>query len=214
MDGNAYLQRLVEQLLHPDPPTTAGAPLTVPEISGVAHGLVAAGALAPEDARRILDSLYAEIRAHGQRTTRRLSASSSVQPPTGYATSHQDPRTTVATASPQPLHVASLIGHSITVGTTEYVLVSIELWSTSFTVRYAVLGPPPEPGPRPTWSATDEAGTLYRPAEGGSHGNGQYVSGEQRFHPALTRPARHLHLAIHLNDATAHTDVALPPRPS
>ena len=177
---------------------------------------ISAGALAPEDARPILDWLHAEIHAHGETTTLRVSASSSSprHPPTGYATSPQDPRTTVATASPQPLDVVSLIGHTITVATTDYVLISLERWSTSFTVRYAVLGPPPQPGPRPTWSATDEAGTLYRPAQGGTRGNGQYVSGEQRFHPALTPTARHLHLGIRSTDVTVHTDIDLPPRTS
>lgn len=214
MDGKAYLQGLVEQQLQPSPHTTAHAPLTVQEISGVAHGLVAAGALAPEDARQIIDWLHVEIHARGDTTTRRFSATSTVQPPTASATSYRDPRTSVAAASPQPLHVVSLIGHGITLSNTEYVLISMELWSTSFTVRYAVLGPPSGLSPKPTWSAKDEAGILYRPVGGGSRGHPQYVSGEQRFEPALTEAARHVHLAIHLNDAAAQTDVALPPCPS
>lgn len=214
MDGRAYLERLIAEQIDLAAEMQAGRPISAPlgvgELSGVAHGLVAAGALTPSDAEEVLDNLRAMITARGKRVTRTFSSSTTTAP----AGRHQGLAATEAAQgdgpdAPTPLGLISIVGHTLIVRNTEFLLVSLELWSSFFTLRFAINGVTWVSRPTPMWLASDDTGTVYQQSQGGHQECGHLITAEQRFEPALSPAARSLHLQIRVGAEMAAADLNL-----
>ncbi len=152
------------------------------------------------------------ITSRGKPVTRTFSSSTSTAPTGGQRQGISEPSQVGGAVAPRPLGLISLIGQTITVGNAEYVLVSLELWSDFFTLRFAIKGITWASRPTPMWFASDDAGVVYRQSSGGHHGSDQLITGEQRFEPALSPATRSLHLQGRVGAESVEADLALDER--
>lgn len=200
MDGRAYLEKVIGDRLGSVrhlPEGSRTSSLNLPELEGIATGLIAAGALRPADAERILTDL--------RKTVARASAA--VHRPVIV----DSPVSTL-------VRVISLAGRTFAQGSVTTALVSLEVWSTMLILRSAM---PSEHDwdPRTVvqfwdsgrrWRAWDDAGTQYRSTSGDSSSIHDMFVESRTFYPGPPEEARFLTVIVeHPED---HVAVELPLR--
>jgi hypothetical protein len=210
MDGRGYLEKLITDSLR------GGSPNQF-EIRGVAIGLVAAGALAQEEADRILADLDATLRATGRFKVVRSSMSTPAGTPVAVRAGTVRPEWCQAINDPDvPVlrYVVPLAGRAITVGDTTGSVISLEVWSTSVTLNLTYAGLPRD-GPRDPvdtavrWRGWDDAGTQYRSSGFSSSGSSTLLNMRRRFDPGPPDHARLLTLVADHPDGRATLAIEL-----
>ncbi len=222
MDGRSYLEKLISDGLgagrgQPESGRHAGFDRQL--IRGVAIGLVAAGALAQEEADRILADFDETLKRSGRLKVVHAEASAT----TGFApvarrvgTERPEWREAIE-APPTPVlrHVVSLAGRTLDVGEVTADLVSLEVWSTfvvlTFSHEYA------DPGrlrdrfrPDIRWRGWDDTGTQYRARGGGGTGSNGLLVNRRTFEPGPPAEARVLTLAVESPGGQATIPITLP----
>jgi hypothetical protein len=183
MDGRAYLEKVIGDRLgsvRQVPEGSRTSTLNLPELEGIATGLIAAGALKPVDAERILADL------------RKTMARTSPKP------------LVVGSPASRLLRVVSLAGRTFTQGTVTTTLISVEVWSSMLILRSAVPSDDdwsPETmvkfwDSRSRWRAWDDAGTQYRSTGSGSTGVQDIQLESRTFYPGPPEDARLLTLIV------------------
>jgi hypothetical protein len=183
MDGRAYLEKVIGDRLgsvRQVPEGSRTSTLNLPELEGIATGLIAAGALKPADAERILADL------------RKTMARTSPKP------------LIVGSPASKLLRVISLAGRTFAQGELTTTLVSLEVWSTMLILRSAVPSDQdwsPETmvkfwDSRWRWRAWDDAGTQYRSTGSGSAGIQDIQLESRTFYPGPPEEARLLTMIV------------------
>lgn len=193
MDGRAYLEKVIGDRLGsirglPDASRTSS--LNLPELEGIATGLVAAGALAQSDAEKLLGDLH-----------KTMARPSAVHPPKNNL-----------------LRVISLAGRTFTQGTVPTTLISLELWSTMLVLRTAVQANDDDWDhetavkfwdARSRWRAWDDTGTEYRTTTSTAT-NADDIQIESRiFYPGPPEEARFLTLVVEHPEHQAQLELPL-----
>lgn len=218
VDGETYLRRLIEDRLRQDSewradPTDFLPSLALAEAQAAADALVGVGALG----RRQADELYLalrqalldagiirEVRASAHSETRLSAVAGSREAAENFRSILQR-REPVA----EPMRVVPLVREMEGAGDRRLVLMSLELWSAWFRLRYAMSVPEPASPDEPPdaflhliWEAVDDVGTRYRQGGGSGGGGLDWTLMETEFRPAIPPEARALTLvARSLEDA-------------
>ncbi|QKV72517.1 hypothetical protein [Amycolatopsis sp. Hca4] len=210
MDGRRYLEKLISDGLgagrgQPESGRQAGFDRRL--IRGVAIGLVAAGALAQEDADRILADLDVTMQRSGWLNVVHAEASATaVSAPVAERVGAERPEWREAIeAPPKPVlrHVVSLAGRTLDVGEVTADLVSLEVWSAFVVLTFSHEYEDRDPGrlrhrfrPDVRWRGWDDTGTQYRARGGGGTGSNGLLVDRRTFEPGPTAEARELTLAV------------------
>lgn len=203
MDGRAYLEKLIGDRLEPALGGQSGVNRS--EIRGVAIGLVAAGALAQEEAEQILAGLDASLQRAGRLKVVRQEMSTTTG---GEAVAvragaeRPEPRRAVD-APPAPVlrHVVPLVGRTLTVGEVTASLVSLEVWSTFVVLSLAHIDVEVRRlrerfGPDVRWRGWDDVGTQYQGGGGSGSGSDALFVERRVFQPGPPERARVLTLVV------------------
>ncbi|MBP2325289.1 hypothetical protein JOF56_005674 [Kibdelosporangium banguiense] len=196
MDGRAYLEKVIGDRLgsvRQVPEGSRTGTLNLPELEGIATGLIAAGALRPADAERILTDL------------RKTMARTSPRP------------VTADSPASKPLRVISLAGHTFIQGEVTITLVSLEVWSTMLILRSAV---PTDHDWTPDtmikfwdsrwrWRAWDDTGTQYRSTDSASSSLQDVVVDSRTFYPGPPEEARMLTLIVEHHEHQVAVEIPL-----
>jgi hypothetical protein len=199
MDGRGYLEQLIAERLQAGKGRSADARRTrfdLPEIRGIAVGLVAAGALNREDKEEILLDLDETLERAGWLQRRVFQMESE---PLGSSEADGDrigverPEWRDAILDP-PLPtlrgIVPIIGSTLTVNGSTAILISLELWTTMFLLRLAYPATTAQirhhfrTHANQRWQSWDDTGTTYRyTAGGGSDTHGLFME-HVSFEPA------------------------------
>jgi hypothetical protein len=186
VDARAFLEKRIADGLGPSPRIH----LDRSEIRGMATGLVAAGALRPEEAEQLLLDLDETLKAAGLLKVMQAKLPSGGGGG-GARKGLERPEWRQAIDDP-PLpvlrHVVSLAGRTVTVGETTSDLVSLEVWSTFLTLHTAQVGGDRQWlrhgfGPDVRWHGWDDEGTKYVGAGGVGSGLPPVQFKTYRFEP-------------------------------
>jgi hypothetical protein len=227
MDGRRYLEKLIADGLgagRGQPASGRLAGFDRREIRGVAIGLVAAGALAQEEADRILADLDVTLQRSGRLKIVHAEASASTSisgEAMARAVGAERPEWRQAIEEPPtPVlrHVVSLAGRTLEAGELTADLVSLEVWS-AFVVLTASHG---DGDPRRIrdrfrpdvhWRGWDDAGTQYRGGGGGGSGSHGLLVERRVFEPGPPAEARVLTLVVESPGGRATVPIPLPADP-
>ncbi|MFJ6674646.1 hypothetical protein ACIQMJ_26400 [Actinosynnema sp. NPDC091369] len=211
MDGRAYLEKLISDRLGSGLGQSAESRLDAfdrSEVRGAAIGLVAAGALAQEDAEQVLADLDATLTVLGRRRVVRYEASgkAGVARPE-WRRAVDDP------PAPVLLDVISLAGRTLTVGGVDGTLVSLELWSSFIVVNLVHFGVDPRRAHDPfvPWRAWDDVGTQYHPRGSSASGSRAQIVDRRVFEPGPPPDARELTLVVDHPAGRVTVPMSLPP---
>jgi hypothetical protein len=224
MDGRRYLEKLISDHLgagRGQPSHGRQLSFDRREIRGVAIGLVAAGALAQEEADRILADLDETLQRSGWLKVMHAEASASTSAggeAVARAVGAERPEWRQAIEEPPaPVlrQVVSLAGRTLEVGEPTADLVSLEVWSTFVVLTLAHGGVDPRRvrehfALRTRWRGWDDAGTQYRGGSGGGSGSHGLLVERRVFEPGPPTEARVLTLAVESADSRATVVIPLP----
>ncbi|MFE9749370.1 hypothetical protein ACFYOT_31040 [Saccharothrix saharensis] len=210
MDGRAYLEKLISDRLATGLGRSAEGRLDAfdrSEVRGVAIGLVAAGALAQQDAEQVLADLDATLSGLGRLGVARHEASG-----TAGAVRPQWRRAVEDPPAPVLLDVVGLAGRTLTVGDVDGVLVSLELWSPYFVVNLVHFGVDLRQAHDPfvPWRGWDDVGTQYRSAGSSASGSHAMIVARHVFEPGPPADARVLTLVVDHPDGQVTVPMPLP----
>jgi hypothetical protein len=212
VDGRAYLEKLISDRLGTGLGRSAEGRLDAfdrSEVRGVAIGLVAAGALAQEDAEQVLADLDATLSGLGRLRVARHEGAGTA----GTGVVRPDWRRAVADPpAPVLLDVVGLAGRTLTVGDVHGILVSLELWSSFFVVNLVHFGVDAHRAHDPfvPWRGWDDVATQYR-SRGSSASGSQAMTVQRRvFEPGPPADARVLTLVVDHPDGQVTVPVPLP----
>ncbi|ALG11200.1 hypothetical protein [Kibdelosporangium phytohabitans] len=225
MDGRAYLEKLISDRLREareQPEHIRGAVTNLPEIRGIAAGLMAAGALTQDEAGLLLHDLRATMERAGWLTPVTVQAPGSTEAEMTTAAVRRSGEPAAdrrPTGSPGLLRVVPLVGREIGHGDVVRKLISLEVWNAVLIVRSAVHRGTWEPGvsqrltdSRWRWRAWDDQGTQYRStgmSGGGSSGTGDLVFENRAFFPSPPDGAETLTLIVEHPDQQASVELPL-----
>jgi hypothetical protein len=219
VDGAAYLEKLIADRLRAGQSQPG---LDLIWIRGVAVGLVAAGALAQQDMERAIADLERTLESTGRLTVVRRSVRAAESdrtsgPATMARTGAIRPRWREAILDPPPpvlRKVISLAGRTLTIGERPTPLISLDVWSTTLTLRLAHSDPDSralmsrlDNGHR--WRGWDDAGTQFRGAGGSSGGSNSLVLEHVMFEPGPATHARTLALRLDHDGRPQQLTIAL-----
>jgi hypothetical protein len=205
VDGRGYLEKLIADSLgagRGQPALGRQGSFNQFEIRGVAIGLVAAGALAQEEAEQILADLDVTLRRSGWLKVVRIEASATagfraVAKPVG--TVRPEWRQAIE-APPAPVlrRVVPLVGRTLEIGEETANLISLEVWSTLVLLNLAYVDAPPRRrfNPDVRWHGWDDGGTQYRGGAGGGSGLHALFIERRVFEPGPAEGARVFTLVI------------------
>ncbi|MEU4524371.1 hypothetical protein AB0F52_37320 [Amycolatopsis sp. NPDC024027] len=228
MDGRGYLEKLISDQLgagRGQPPHGRQLSFDRRELRGVAIGLVAAGALAQEDADRILADLDETLQRSGWLKVVKVEASASTSisgQAVARAVGAERPEWRQAIENPPaPVlrHVVSLAGRTLEAGELTADLVSLEVWSTLLVLNLAhgnFAHGDFDPrrlrerfGADIRWRGWDDAGTQYRGGRaGGSGSHGMFLE-RHIFEPGPPAEARVLTVAVETPGGRATVEIPL-----
>jgi hypothetical protein len=191
VDGETFLRRYIENRLvdlglrrgrQPNDPQEVH--IAISNAAAAAEALVSVDAIEREAAERMLDDLREFLVDENK-----LEPNAFVAGPLGSDTETgpyswgdiADRR-----APPQLVRVIPLGREAGLIGEARVTVLSIELWSDHFTIRYAISaeGSMDTPGPLWTWRVHDDTGALYRRGGGlAGGGGGRLWLGQDEFHP-------------------------------
>ncbi|MFB9688049.1 hypothetical protein [Amycolatopsis plumensis] len=222
MDGRGYLEKLISDHLgagRGQPSHGRQLSFDRREVRGVAIGLVAAGALAQEDADRILADLDETLKQSGWLKVAHAEGSASAGfAPVARRVGAERPEWRQAIEEPPtPVlrHVVSLAGRTLEAGELTADLVSLEVWSTFVVLSTARSGVDPRRMRelfhlRTVWRGWDDAGTQYRGTGGGGGSGSHGLLVERRtFEPGPPEEARVLTLAVESPGGQATVQIPL-----
>jgi hypothetical protein len=228
MDGRAYLEKFIADRLaagRGQPPEGRRLSFDLPELRGVAIGLVAAGALGQEEMERIIADLEQRLEQLGWLTRREAHASADSGMPLSaearrklvLKSSLERPQWQEPVTDPAELRdVISLVGRVLAIGAATATLISLERWSTMIVLRLAYADPDPRRlldrlhTPRERWRGWDDAGTQYRSHGRSGHGLPSGLSIEDLiFAPGAPDEARTMTLCVDHGGETARLTVPL-----
>ena len=195
MDGETFLRQYIEDRLIDlglrrgrHPPDPQDIHVAISNAAAAAEALVSVGALERTTAERML----AELREYLV-DERKLEPNAFVSGPLG-SDSETGPFSwgdlTERPAAPDLVRVIPLGRDAGFIGEARVTVVSLELWSDHFTIRYAISagGSMDTPGPLWTWRVHDDTGGLYRKGGGqAGGGGGRLWTAEDEFQP-VPRP--------------------------
>jgi hypothetical protein len=212
MDGLGYLEKLITDRL------AAGQGwFDLAEVRGVAIGLVAAGALRPEEADQVLADLEETLKRSGRLKVVSHHGSSMRSAPAAWQAGVERPEwREVVERPPVPelRGVVSLAGRAVVVGGVTATLVSLEVWSTflGLNLAYVGVGPPPSRDRVRSWRwrGWDDAGTRYQGGGGGGGGSSSLYVERRMFKPGPAEHARTLTLVVEHPDGETSVVVPLP----
>jgi hypothetical protein len=210
VDGRAYLEKRIADGFGP----SKRIHLDRSEIRGLAAGLVAAGALPPEEAEQILLDLDETLKAAGLMKVMQVTLPGG----SGAGTGLVRPEWRQAIDDP-PLpvlrHVVSLVGRAVTVGETTSDLVSLEVWSSFLALHVANVGGDRQWlrhgfGPDVRWHGWDDEGTRYLGAGGVGSGLPPVQFKTYMFEPGPSARSKVFTLVIDHADGRVTTRIPLP----
>lgn len=190
MDGEQYLGSLIRDRLRLLARTGGASQQErgttyIREVDLVASALVSVGALERAKAERILQELRDTL------LEREIIDPSTIlvgafgdDVPVGPAAWGES----LAPTSPRLVRVVPIVRDlGQVVGGPSVSLISIEIWSDHFALRFAITRPPIDEAAREpewTWRIEDDSGTVYERVGGGGSGEDRLWRGELRFRPA------------------------------
>jgi hypothetical protein len=92
------------------------------------------------------------------------------------------------------------------------IVVSVEIWSGSFVVRWAQSPPPNRSDPHWAWSVTDDMRTQYRLRSANGGGSDRFWQAISEFRPAPPPNVRRLWLYAPVTHPAGAVEVELPAR--
>lgn len=216
MDGRRYLEKLIADGLGGGRGQPAAGRLSGfdrREVRGVAIGLVAAGALAQEDADRILADLDVTLQRSGRLKVVHAEASARAEAVATPVGAERPEWREAIEKPPVPVlrRVVSLAGRTLEAGELTADLVSLEVWSTFVVLTMAHDGVDPRRMRehftlRTRWRGWDDTGTQYRAGGGGGSGSHGLLVERRTFEPGPPAEARVLTLAA--GEATIEVPLA------
>lgn len=222
MDGRGYLEKLIADSLGTgkgQPALGRQSSLNLLEIRGVAIGLVAAGALAQEEADQILADLKVTLQRSGWLTVVRqeMSATTSAEAVAARVGIERPEWRQAIEDPPTPVvrHVVPLVGRTLTIGEVTANLVSLEVWSTFLALNLAYVDVDSHRmrerfGPGMRWRGWDDVGTQYRGGSGGGSGSHVLFVERRVFEPGPPEQARVLTLVIEHPGGQITIPISLP----
>jgi hypothetical protein len=222
VDGRGYLEKLIADGLgagRGQPDTGRRGSFDRREIRGVAIGLVAAGALAQEEADRILADLDVTLQRSGwlKVVHAEASATAGFAPQAGRVGTERPEWRQAIEEPPTPVlrQVVSLAGGTFEAGELVADLVSLEVWSTFVVLCTARTGVDPHRmrehrASRTRWRGWDDTGTQYRSSGGGGSGSHGLLVERRSFEPGPPAEARLLTLAVESPDGETTLPIPLP----
>lgn len=205
MDGEAYLRRLSESWLHeiaqqPEETRELVSGMRLREIQAAGAALLAAGAIKSERLAELLRDLRELLVDRG--ALREVHGSIKFDLGTAIAARRPDaqpPKEWVRAIDRTPPELVQVISVGQDLGTVadghRLLIISLEVWSDRFGLRYASTGRPERDHRRTLrWEARDDLGTPYRQGSGGGGGGRPWFIFTADLFPGIPTEAHELTL--------------------